>query len=222
MPTFNRICSSSNAFRCSFSFVPYGWGNKDSLKFFSMYVFRKDEHNSSILSTSIESRESCSHTSWISSTTRLKEDLTFSSFSKAKDGISFKASDNSGLEWYKFFSPSSPILRIKFCDKWKKHPDILALGNAFSKAFIAASSKSIKTLSGAAFGRSDNRISRKRLYVLSVLFGKKPYTLMQLKLRGLKLHLILWSSRRLFSLRLFPSKYRGCGSLESKSAAPHL
>ena len=26
MPTFNRVCSSSNAFRCSFSFVPYGWG----------------------------------------------------------------------------------------------------------------------------------------------------------------------------------------------------
>ena len=95
-------------------------GNKGSLKFFSMYVFWKYEHNSSILSTSLESRESCSHTSWISSTTSLKEDLTFSSFSKAKDGISFKASDNSGLEWYKFFSPSSPILRIKFCDKWKK------------------------------------------------------------------------------------------------------
>ena len=102
------------------------------------------------------------NTSWISSTTSLKEDLTFSSFSKSKAGI-FKASDNSEFEWYKFFSPSSPILRLKFWDKWKKQPDVVALGSAFPKALIAASSKSIKTLSRAALGRSDNKISRKRL-----------------------------------------------------------
>ena len=112
-------------------------GNRSSLKFFSMYVFWNYEHNSSILSISLESRASCSHTSGISSTTSLKEDLTFSSFLKAKAGISFEARDNSGFEWYKFFSPSSPILRIKFCGKWKKHPDIVALGSAFSEASIA-------------------------------------------------------------------------------------
>ena len=50
------------------------------------------------------------------------------------------------------------------------------MGSAFSKVFIAAGSKSIKTLSGAAFGRSNNKISRKGLYVLSVLFGKNQYT----------------------------------------------
>ena len=49
-----------------------------------------------------------------------------------------------------------------------------------------------------------------------------PAMLMQLKLNGLKLHLILWSSKRLFSLQLFPRKYRGFGSLESKSAALQL
>ena len=48
MPTFNRVCSSSNSFRCSFSSVPYRWGNKGSLEFLSMYVFWKHEHNSSI------------------------------------------------------------------------------------------------------------------------------------------------------------------------------
>ena len=36
-------------------------GNKGSFKFFSMYVFWKYEHNPSIFSTSLESRESCSH-----------------------------------------------------------------------------------------------------------------------------------------------------------------
>ena len=73
-------------------------GNKGSLKFFTVYVFWKYEHNSSIFSTSLELRESCSHTFGISSTKSLKEDSTFSSFSKAKAGI---------------FSPSSPILWIK-------------------------------------------------------------------------------------------------------------
>ena len=58
----------------------------------------------------------------------------------------------------------------------EKHPDIVALGSAFSKVFIAASSKSIKTLSGAAFGRSDNNLSRNCFNVFFVLFGKNPYT----------------------------------------------
>ena len=67
------------------------------------------------------------------------------------------------------------LTRKPSLDKWKKHPDIVALGNAFSKAFIAASSKSIKTLSGAAFGRSDNRISRKRLCAFCFVWQKSVH-----------------------------------------------
>ena len=118
--------------------------------------FEKYEHNSIIFSTSLESKP-------------------FSSFSKAKSGTSFKASDSSGLDCYSFFSPSLLILRMIFCEKREKHPDMVAVGSAFSKVFVAASSKSIKTLSGAISGGAATKYPG-NVYLFSVLFGYIPNT----------------------------------------------
>ena len=160
-PTFNRVCSSGNALRCSFSFDLCRWREKGSLKFFSIYVFWKHEHNSSIFSISLESRESCSHTLWYLERPVARRFQLFQVLQRPKlVWVSEPATTLTSNGTF-FFNPRSPILRMKFCDKWEQ-------------------------------------------------------------LRGLKLHLFLWSIQKLFRLQLFPKKSRGCGSLELKVTARYL
>ena len=64
---------------------------------------------------------------------QIKGGANFLSFSTTKAGVSFKTSDKPGFDWYSFLSPSSPILRMKFSDKWKKHPAVATLAVPFRK-----------------------------------------------------------------------------------------
>ena len=99
MLTFNQVCSSSNAFWCSFSFVPYRWGEQRFSQNF-LYVCILEVWTQFInffYLTWVEGELLANFLNIFNN--ELERRFNIFKLFKSQAGIIFKASNNSGFEW---------------------------------------------------------------------------------------------------------------------------